>query len=118
MAGTGRAGHSEEAEARAAQQDHPPEAAPAAGHDADELVTLAEAARIFGIHPSTFRKYCRSGDAPEPVVLGTRAAGKTAQAFRWWKSELLAYRRDQLPRASETDSSWRSMSPKQKAGGK
>ena len=101
-------GSPKEAAAQAAQQDLPSETDGPAPYGADdELITLPEAARLFGVHPSTFRRYVSSGDAPEPVVLGSRGAEARAQAFRFWKSELLAFRRNQLPRASETDSSWR-----------
>ena len=84
-----------------------PPAAPADHHD-DELLGVHEAAKIFGgVHPSTFRRYWKTGcGVPEPVVLGVRGSGRTAQKLLWWRSELLAARA-RLPRASETDSSWR-----------
>ena len=83
-----------------------PPAAPAGHHD-DELVDVHEAAKIFGgVHASTFRRYWKNGCVPEPVVLGARGSGKTAQKLLWWRSELLAARA-RLPRASAIDSSWR-----------
>ena len=87
-------------------QDPSPESAPS--HHHDELIPAAAAARLFGVHVSTWRRYLQSGvaDIPEPVVLGVRGDGTTAQKFLWWKSEVLAAR-ERLPRASDTDSSWR-----------
>lgn len=80
--------------------------------DADEreLVTVAVAAKIFGVHPQTFKKYVKSGDAPEPLILGTRGRGRTAQAFRWRRSELRRWIDEEIPRASETDATFRGRS--------
>ena len=69
------------------------------GDEDDELISLAAAAALFGTHKSTFRRYSEQGDAPEPVILGARGAGSKAQAYRYWKSEVLAARAA-LPRKS------------------
>lgn len=67
-----------------------------------ELVNIREACRIFGgVHPSTLRRWVKSGDAPAPVALGSRgvaAAGpdkngrpRKPQALRWRRQELLDF---------------------------
>ena len=76
-----------------------------------DLVPAKEASRILGCHPSTLRRWVKSGDAPAPFVLGSRGVAakgglrkdgkpRAPQAYRWSRQELLEFI-NSLPRSTE-----------------
>ena len=85
---------------------------PVPGSSQPELISIRTASKLAALHPSTLRRYVRSGDFPSPVCFGRRglaAAGprkdgkpRNSQAVRFWRHEVEEFLRT-LPRVTELE---------------